>query len=187
MQANDKIPADEMKLAEKLAKYQRTVLAKNARFQAMTPPQQRVAIAKDVLEWLRAGKIHAVVNCYYLPGPGADSTVNGGSCKACALGAMLACHVETLPGASLENMEWQGVVPARAQLSHTLENYFTQEQLTMIEVAYECNANCLDAALHAPSAARDAAFYFGNHYFKDHERMVAIMKNIVANGGTFVP
>lgn len=61
----DSIPADEQRMALALArKGNRHIGPTNEQFAAMVPSQQRVAIAADVLEWLRIGKLVAEPGTY---------------------------------------------------------------------------------------------------------------------------
>ncbi len=156
----------------------------NQEFLALAPADRRVLIAKDVLKWLRAGKIRAETGTYlegYDPVTGKSTEkepdrVDGGSCTVCALGAVFACTVERIGG--LEGFwSYRSADSIRGELG----DHFDGEQLRLIETAFEQNDFTLDSSVVVVSAA--IHFATGG----PRKRLVAIMKNIIENGGTFCP
>lgn len=167
----------------------------NKRFEKASPAAKRVIIAKDVLKWLGEGKITPSPGTYlsdylrdptgqeYLRDPETnelvvgrklDDRVNGGRCAACALGAVFACSVERLGGVyDFWNMSSNKMVAK-------LEPFFSGDQLRLIECAFE---KFIDNPADPTGAARE----FGERYDNPKPRMVAIMENIIANKGTFIP
>lgn len=183
-QANDNIPADEMLFAERIA-YEATIADRNAEFEAMSTSEQRVTIAKDVLEWLRIGKLEATKGTYmemYSRDTGLDCGLftTDLQCMACALGAVFACAVTRSPGNFTGDRGNEGMRQA-------LEPYFSESQLRLIEVAFEvwCFAEGEDDEMAVPGCG--AAYMFGREFDNSTNRMAAIMRNIIANEGTFAP
>lgn len=210
------IPADERRKAYALARAAKPFVGPtNAAFDAMTPEQKRVAIARDVLEWLRIGKIVPEPGTYLTvhntagqrvdigmdPGP-----INGHKCTACALGAIFACATErtdlTIGGVNRAG-NWPDA--ARAQLGP----YFDLDQLKLIESAFEDYGGFyLDGtprgredhqmayrAVRFGVKVGDAHPCFEGRYVdrsmrrqRSPDRILrAIMQNIIDNNGTFIP
>lgn len=73
----------------------------------------------------------------------------------------------------------------------TLNKLFSEAQLTMIEEAFEAKrpnyvyVNYLDGAVPPPNVK--AAYEWGLKQPRGEARMVAIMKNVIKNGGEFKP
>jgi hypothetical protein len=185
-ESNDDIPTDEMQLARELAREGARVERDNRAFAAMPAAKKRVTIAKDVIAWLDLKKLIPTAGTYLETV--ATTKVNGYSCNACAVGAMFACQVERTPKLTLEVADYSeyhvddaAEVATRnycnAGMRETLGKFFSREQLGLIESAFECMA--FDDA--------EAAEKFGRRYHTEARRMRAIMENIVANGGEFVP
>lgn len=188
---------------------------KNRKFARLPADQQRVAIAQDVLLWLRTGKAFAKPGEYLSPnkyddednviaviGGQSSTRVNGGACSVCALGALFACAVESNGG--LQNF-WNPVVSVTAPWGggtqgamHTyLAPYFDKLQLELIESAFERGSfvsiaaedgRSYDERVKEALGRAELAIKFGLKASDDPgERMAAIMRNIIANGGTFCP
>lgn len=185
--SNDRIPAIEWRLAERLARQ----ADENARFAALPAKEQRVVIVKDVLEWLRVGKLKAKKQMYLIPDPRVEDTINGYSCQACALGGIFACAVERgVAGGTVRTAD--GCTYFGSEIRDRLAPYFAASQLGLIEIAFEGG--------RAPAGAYDAAaFYAGNaslctaaeDFNKNvrdaRTRMERVMRNIIRHAGTFVP
>jgi hypothetical protein len=173
----------------------------NAKFAKASPARKRVIIAKDVLEWLGEGKLLPTQGTYLssflrdkdgqllyedgrvVNGRVLDDRVDGGKCTACALGAVFACTVERKGG--MPNFWRMGWCPYF--MHQELAPYFDRDQLTLIEAAFEKNGGFHEADHEADHEAGEAAESFGRRFDTASSRMAAIMKNIIANGGTFVP
>lgn len=170
----------------------------NREFDAMAKAQKRVAIAKDVLAYLRAGKIKTDV-----PGYLNDVDLRNGeqvrdslqatdrACQACAIGA---CFVAAnLRADDLEvralcrNGSWDD------GMRDYLARWFSRGQLCLIEAAFECDAEtAADQGVGDRLARRaeDFGLAHGNrckNRTRRTRRMRAIMQNIIDNGGTFKP
>lgn len=163
------VPADEIAFAKRAQT--RAVRAPtpkkltNKQFAALSPAQKRVAIAHDVLEWLKLNKLQARFGTYLAlfktpeaPPQGywdleksaqwrdergfdverEQPVVNGGSCHACALGSVFAAAAERGCFA-LNNLE--GAVNNEAH--KRLRPFFSPKQLNLIECAFERSSSFL--------------------------------------------
>ncbi len=188
------------KLAKSVKTHNRKVAADNAAFDKLKPAEKRVAIARDVLKHVASRRI--------IPTHGAwvDSTGSGAlvsaknikkdpelqelfasmkSCNACALGGMFMCAVEkadNLKVSDLQDVKVDGNIyeagVEQEDVFDYMKKFFSVDQLTMIESAFEKNEGaCYDEAGDdfAPDV-EDAA-----------DRMRLVMENIIVNKGTFKP
>lgn len=131
----------------------------NARFHALAPAKKRVAIARDVLRWMKTRKLVANAGTYL----GVDtleafesrtiedirgslnvdtSKVNGYRCVTCAIGGLFACSVER--GAAGGDIR----LPVRSydinrigvEMRAKLGEFFDAGQLLLIEMAFEASS-----------------------------------------------
>lgn len=163
----------------------------------------RVTVAKDVLARLRYRKVQqrvyldkreldnviwdledvAYKKNEYVGNLDAREHINKlEKCPACALGNMLLSHVRIFDKITLYNLdEMNG---DRDPIMDVLTDYFSEEQLDLIECAFEgefWGNGEYDMDLV------DKAIVFGNKYLDSKKRLRAIMLNIVKNNGTFKP
>lgn len=165
----------------------------------MTPQQARVLIAQDVLDLLQKEVITTSKGSYVdidMPhDTDADIQVREflqpwlkeGSCEVCALGALFVGAVLRFDEVTIAQWVSRGTMRAsRGPLTRYLGQFFSQEQLDLIEFVFERR----DAYAGYESAdfseeVKSAAMEFGSHVHV-RERAVLIFKNIVANNGTFM-
>lgn len=180
----------------KLTRVQRDrVRRANERFDKMTTPQKAVAVAKDVIAQLKNKRYQATTSIYItdVVTPEVCNSPSAAalgpkdiSCKVCARGSIivsaarlfnqcpLKSHRDNVPGPV---NRWHSGLDGEHRTFHQIErSIFTQEQVDMIEAAFEC----WDAKY--PECRK-----FGEKYNNSTDRMIAIMENIVKNKGTFVP
>lgn len=171
----------------------------NLAFAKLSPAAKRVMLAADVLEQIRIKRLKPISQQYIVGGITykAGRNVAEDGCKACAIGAMFVCAVdkpnfkidlvdgfpysEVSTDDHMEGVEWSNMRDA-------LSSYFTVEQLGLIESAFECTMKRA-SAYFADVLTLDQftkAQKFGRKY-KVANRMIAIMKNIIRNKGTFKP
>lgn len=191
--SNDKIPADEMAFAREQAR----IGAENKAFAKASLADQRVAIAKDVLAWLKLGKLKAKKGTYLETNTNDVSLIaaDGETCTACALGAIFACAAAKANAVSFTKIDRFNLceyVPCSSWDMHDLlAPYFTRDELKNIENAFEGKDR--DGWLvHAecdfePGNFSEAAVVFNKGIRSHRERMERIMRNIVRNGGDFRP
>jgi hypothetical protein len=172
------IDPDELRLAKR-ARPPRVKYPTNEEFAALTPAQKRVAVAQDVLLWLRTKKLLPRAGTYLkvlepATAPVRDyltdihiptSTVvkvNGNSCHACALGSVFAAYAER--GAANIGDAWlsRGFDTFAQAMHSKLGDVFSSEQLTLIECAFE-RSSCFEYAggEELSGEAKDAAAQFG--------------------------
>lgn len=183
----------------------------NEYFNSLTPAQKRVAIAKDVIEQVNlkrfipknriytkiVSKIEDVENQI-------QSEFNNIQCHCCALGGMFLSDIKFNNSCTfyeLDNKIFQATEKDR------LQQYFSIEQLILIEAAFEC-WSCEDITsydnveedyvidqgygidlylsdLNIGEEDINKAGDFGNKYRDNSERLMAIMNNIIKNKGKF--
>ncbi len=200
-----------------LKKLERQIKAREKRFNAADKAGKRVLIAKDVLADIKAQKLIAKrgswidtkEDWYGQLRSDTESTFSRyveeheknielrdklaqmPSCTVCALGACFVSAVKrvdklklgALVGETDEDGRLYNVLGTAeggwGAISKYLGKFFTKKQLELIETAFERGGG----HTHAGWKAED----FWWQYDNDQDRMVAIMKNIIKNNGTFVP
>lgn len=156
------------------------------KFSAMTKAEKRVAIAEDVLMQVGEGTLIPKHDIYVRP-----TTDGDGSCLCCALGGMMMakCNLkgDRLPGFS-------GGLGA-SSVGNELKDVFSVEQLALIEAAFDLATIVAERVArqndkpYVQGVVLDGAksFWRKNHSKSAKAHLVAIMKNIIENRGTFVP
>ena len=150
----------------------------------MTKSEKRVAVAKDAMAWVRARALEAG-HWYCTPEQPPREYHNKqqlrdvvlGKCEVCAIGALFLANAVRFGNTTVLD-EWEG------RYHEKLVGLFSEEQLSMIENAYERGES---SHYSANSNATQRAVQFGDQYVEDKDRLIAILKNIVVNGGTFKP
>ena len=153
----------------------------------MTKAQERVAIAKDAIRQINAGR-------YYVETGGWCSidrtdTINQELltrrdrpvCNVCALGAAMASSLR------LFNIGQIGSGEASTwDVDQQLSRFFSPNQMTLIEAAFECRGTGLGAfGGNVSDAQIVATARLG--ILEDKSRALNIFRNIIKNGGTFIP
>jgi hypothetical protein len=185
------------KLNATIAKLNKIVGVNNKTFDRLGPASKRVAIAQDVLLQLATKKLRARTGEW-----GCPTTVRGldilegstgelqsvlpkiESCNACALGGML------LAGVRLRNkfdcQTWHGL--GFDDIAEYLSDIFEHDQLVLIEAAFETRSNPAEIAEAQEDIDEEAlAAWIAKAPKNASDRMKKIMKNIIANNGTFCP
>lgn len=166
----------------------------DAEYYALSPAQKRVAVAADVIAQLEARTIEAGWSYFvtyvgnFPPGDLRKSFLEAADdmrpCEVCALGALFYSQVSLGNGVTLSR---SFACFTRDHLTRKLEQIFEESQLDLIEAAFEKNATVASVNKHPTPPNTGRAVAFGAMHKLRHERMIAIMKNIVENDGTFVP
>lgn len=157
----------------KAAQQQLKIAKKNLAFASLSNAEKRVQIAKDVLAQLALKKLIPEQGTYV-------ESSNGESCTACALGALFACTAVRVGNKELieEASNYWGFDQIREQLTPL----FSEQQLGKIECAFEGWG--ADDSEEYGSLMTEA---YNDGISSPRVRMERIMRNIIANNGTFVP
>jgi len=175
-----------------LEKFQAKAQARLEQFRA----RMRVKIAQDVLATMKGMRIDkgAFVkpdDPWELPKDDSKAAARrlqkNKTCRVCALGA---CFLSVI---KLDNKflgSWRDLIRAGEEISDRLGDFFDMDQLKLIENAFELGRGWFTSdgsvnRLEGLDVTR--AVQFGERYDKDENRLKAIMKNIIKNGGTFKP
>lgn len=168
--------------------------------------KNRIAIAKDVIKWVTEKKFNIKIGSSYLTFKSKKQVEqdiefrdlvrnNTKSCQVCAKGALFICSVDKHDKLKLSEVLPQFNLNVRKNLyfelfeddvvSHVQD--FDQEQLNLIEIAFE-GRHDLDYDLwQMNQASYYLAAKFGKKYKDAQGRLIAIMENVIKNKGEFVP
>lgn len=186
-----------MKTVEELKQmcgFAKIIEESNKNFQNLSDAKKRVAIAKDALEQVLAKK-YKVKTGQYVTFLGSGSPVAKSEeldvpvacnlqdvkCQVCARGALFVSALRkdaSIGPEYISNDENLG----NDDIQMTEDQYFSREQLDLIESAFEVDQFCDDA----PEEMAMAAELYGRSLGNKDERLVAILKNIIRNKGEFV-
>lgn len=184
-----------------------TVAQRNERFRNATEAQKRVMIAKDALLQVKAKKMH-VMRGIYLGGRALDrlygrlaqrlkdwrlpvkeedifGTKPEEACSCCAKGALFLSKLR-LAGATAEESKY-----CSSSIGEGVE--WPRDNYNLIEWAFETAASPVDQehwknqVRMNPTNAGILAKLFGSKHAKDSDRLIAILENIIENGGLFEP
>jgi hypothetical protein len=180
------------------------IVKKNAEFKRATPAEKRVMIAKDVIAALKQKTIYSQSGTWCSTrGPIFDdetletyekvydtqisSVIKDVSCDVCALGALFVCGVRRfnkITFGKLSEEVFSGAEEgsfAQEHLEYFLKGYFSESQLSLIEIAFEKG--------YGGYFADDPKELLAKKMFKGtaKNRMIGIMNNIIKNKGKFVP
>lgn len=185
-------------MTNKIKELSEKIKRRNRDFAKLTKPQQRVAIARDVIAALNAKKIIAK-NRVYIQNAILDNLIHKNpdeqvcnlmeqvpSCNVCVKGALFVAAVKRKDKLQAKDMlfddePWITRLEDEESISKYLgtDNLFSKAQLTMIEDQFE----------------KDTIVDWENENFRIWRgdiqtadgRMRAIMQNIIKNKGTFRP
>lgn len=170
-------------------------------FQNLPPTEQRIRLAQDVIKHIQTKKLFALEGTYLLFGKD-DNPDNHfdiidnhmttelknyiakeeANCVVCAIGALFITEVMYTNDVSMASMRH----PEGINMYLRLQNYFQEEQLSLIEAAFEISAYCAEKHGNEEMLAYKAED-FGALFETDEDRMIAIMQNIIDNRGEFSP
>lgn len=180
-----------------------TLSAKNKAFWKKKPSQQRVEVAKDVLKQLELKFLKAERQTYFAvsglkkdienPSDKLDQVFDQvfksrGKCNVCGIGACFVSMVKLGNSIATKQVGINGYIENGDSIDDDdmrklLENVFSEDQLSLIECAFERDLGFG----YAPMLDQEAAKSFGEKYKHDSTRLKAIMKNIIKNKGEFIP
>jgi hypothetical protein len=161
-----------------------------------TPEQKELAVlvAQDVIDTMQSQNGFAVIrNNMYLnitmdhvkfdewlliPDSKEQAKKAKGSCEVCALGA---CFLSLVALKNEYPFKAYDRAFTRGSISHRLREAFSRQQQDMIEAAFELSS------CHTVDTVDGSPEQFGTKYHTDRDRLKAIMENIIANQGVFMP
>jgi hypothetical protein len=185
--------AEQMEIAKRAA-------ANNAAFAKLSKAQKCVAVAKDVIEQIKLEKYQAkqqvYVNFLEVPAsyPGLDdynyipvssdqfqeATLHDKTvCQCCGIGGCLLSMVRLGNSVSLEDA---AEVDDQDFITKQLSKIMSRRQIRMIELAFEEEGHA-----DFSDTINNRCIVFGQQFKSDSERLIGIMKNIIANKGEFIP
>lgn len=171
------------------------VKEKNKAFASLSKKDKRLAIAHDVIAMVKAGFVNVYEGCYggIHTDTGIDSDkdlqsqiVNNdgsfkGDCNCCALGACF------LAKTRLGNRTRSDGDIDPDDISSALGSIFGKRQMSLIEAAFELDNTSGEFNEKLSEKQAEKAIAFGEKHDSADKRLIAIMKNIIKNDGTFVP
>ncbi len=157
-------------------------------FADQTPREKRITIAEDVLGQLAAKKFIATSGVYCRPSK-ETGALAAAKCEVCGIGSLLtSCLLKEQPSIKVDTQIQLGEDAFEKprwfdfpEIAIKLEGIFTEEQLTLIEDAFEDGMNDVGGDVFFEDSDGNT------HHFDDGERLRLIMENIVVNKGTFIP
>jgi len=180
-------------------------VVKEKSFSKLTKAEKRVAIAKDVLKWIKVGMIRPEHDGYFEMDDKLKTKIDsiegkkelqellpGTTCNVCAKGALFIADIMKRDNFTTKNLSFIG----NCTIVKRLDGIFSENQLNLIETAFEKNiihdnkdllSYKNDEGYYHNSSLGQKAIDFGNKYDEPEERLIAIMKNIIKNKGTFKP
>jgi hypothetical protein len=180
---------------------------RNTEFKAASPAQRRVMVAKDVIDLLKNDKINATTGCWVEINELYDTEVSlqkcildnscDLSCDCCALGSIMVSLVgfkNRVKCGEVDSLNFGDIYDGERDVVG-IKNLFTKTQLQMIEIAYECGDGYFDEDAEyksgdnvtiASSIVKKCVKY-GLRIENEEARIVSIMRNIIRNGGEFIP
>ncbi len=174
---------------------------RNKAFQNISRAEKRILVAKDVIAQIKAGRFEVATGGFvYMELP--DSIKNTDSiqnlfitgeipnCKCCGMGAvMMSCTLfknkETVKDIE-QDFEDLGISVFDTD-NHRFKNgllgIFSRPQLRAIELAFELGYGYCGENNNFDTKCIE----FGDKYENEKTRLIAIMENIIMNGGYFKP
>lgn len=164
----------------------------------MTRNERKVALAQDVLAKLDADLIVAEKGAYLegdlQVGKGVitpeDCQTIYGSCEMCAKGALLVSRIDkynTVEWDDLVNVEDDYFSLADESTFHGLKEAFTQEELDLIEIAFEGWSPRPERSDEYDQDLVYRSKYMLSRDYPPQDRLREICNNIVSNNGNFIP
>lgn len=163
----------------------------NKAFDALSPSEKRVAIARDVLAQLASKRFTAKFGVWF----GKKNNSNLFSdraiekdlevkdviseikqCDGCAIGGMFMCAVDRADKLKISELTYHNNEISEKDSFDYLRRFFSADQLNLIESVFERNEG---------AKFSDGAENFAPGLDSASERMRLIMENIIVNKGTF--
>lgn len=186
-----------------LRKIARRFRDRNRRFQRLTIDQQRIKVLKDVISYLKSGKIIATKG-KYLRLIGYRKTIQDDDqvhelieqsvCRACGIGGLFMATVMLKNELKVSELNSPYGERAAREFKHGVDDYgmrrymsslFDEDQLALIEATFE-EDDAFGPGYYDDNR-RDIAVAFGKTFRTNKARFLAICENMLAHNGKFVP
>ena len=161
--------------------------------------EKAVAVARDVLKYLDSLEF---TTSNYLEIPDTLSVPGEGDLKDCVDVVQKGCRVCLLGACLLSKSRLFDEVPLKDLFNHflyhptryitdrntyrLLESVFSRDQMTMMESAFQQDSWFAIQEKVETRLAEDSQD-FGSRYDNKADRARAVMENVIANGGVFIP
>lgn len=191
-------------------------------FTELSKPAQRVAIAQDVIKNVIAGHLMPTRGFWLVDAEEelvrlsedrdnrqVQEVLKTKKCEVCAIGALFASTVETYNCLTFDELQNKcedadndyddyntGAGLSLAQIMPYLTDFFSEDQLILIELAYEGGYGGFDEDQYIEAVSStegdcsdilERAYTIFSNESEDWRRLIAIMQNIIDNNGTFNP
>lgn len=143
---------------------------KNVDFLVLSKAEQRVAIAKDVLKYLKSGEIVPETDTYF--------EKNKNDCTVCALGSLFYAVASKN---KIKKIKF-GKSLFHNKIIKPLKKYFSSSQLNLIESCFEDELYFSDLS---DKKIKKSENLFGD--LSDKNKIKKIMNNIIVHDGKFKP
>jgi len=190
---------------------------KQEKWKSLSKAERRVALAKKVIRWANTGKVRPVTDSYAVTyRKGGETSITSDdlyrrvtpravkdirkNCRVCAVSALALARIELFDQITWEDMEAEGAdymddpivnlapsslfqhyADGNDEMARVLRGAFSYAQIGLIVAAFDRGRGAFGPASHV------AAVNFGMDFGNTHDRLVAIMQNIVDHDGTFKP
>ena len=155
-----------------------------------------MAIAKDVVAQIKAGQF-IIKRGHWLTVKDVDApAASSGACQATLTGKTgqfepAECHCCAIGAAAAASLRLFNIgefdsSPDFEDLKKQLNKFFSNQQLALIEAAFECRCEVMEEfETRVSQKTIEKTYRFQD--LADDERALAIFTNIIKNNGTFVP
>ncbi len=189
------------KIEALLNKKNALIKKQNGAFKKLTKNQKRITIAKEVLDLIKIFKVSAKsgyiegIDTYenenLLLNKDLQEVINEKwfqeDCTVCALGSCVLAKAKIMDNCLADD----AIGLQREDAHDELKSFFSEEQMFMIESAFEYELAGQNNLFYGGSPLdpdkTQACIKFGRKYKNDKSRLAAIMQNIIKNKGEFIP
>lgn len=183
-------------LAQAIEREKKLSKKRNAEFRAMPDDRKRVVIAQDVLAQIEMKRLVPTYGTY-LTVPSEcerkfgeyefdelqlNDALSGTSCQVCGIGSIFVAAIDRANGCTVGEMT---SASDDEFMREYLSNWFSAEQLDLIETAFEGRVVSENVNHHDKKVMR--ALRFTQDVVRPATRLRKIMDNILKNQGEFVP
>jgi len=194
-------------MSSKIDKINAAIEKTNSNFRKATKAQKRVLIAQDVLAQIKAKRYVAESGIWVAPhfSVNVETVVHESAqklfaekvittCNVCALGGMFMSCTNLNNNTTVEQLERSAdlgeSVDCGIKLSNGLNQIFSKKQLMLVETYFEVGDGWFGEKGYTGESNGEDQYHveaFYDKYPDEGDRLKEIMKNIIANDGTFVP